>query len=254
MKNCIIIAGANGKLGREDLTALLPDNIVIGVSRSRMADIVHPHFISISADLTNSGELENAFSEFDPAKYKKITLVHCIGRDKFEHTSYPKIESFETIDPIVYQSNVNTYKYIARILIKKVAAARKTKPVKLKLVQIGSVADKYGLLVIASYSESKNIVRSYMKDAVSLFPWVSALVINISSMDTPSALVIRPYAKTTYWLSVKEVAERSIKEIVSGRSRYKEIAIFKKNPAFKKDYYLDDNAVFRQWSKQVWNI
>lgn len=252
MRNCIIIAGANGEIGREYIQKFCSKNKIIAISKQKISEIKHPNVSSIIVDLTNPKDLERAFINFDPTPYKRIILIHSIGRDKFENTNYPKIEPLGTLDSSVYTSNVNTYKYIARLLIKKVEVARETRSVKLKLVMIGSVADKYGLLILTSFSESKNIVRSYMKDAVQSFPWVSALVVNISSTITKSALDVRPHADTTYWLKPNEVVENSWKKILRQFGRYKEIDVYKKDPKFQKNYYFDDKAIFERWSRYVW--
>lgn len=250
-KNCIIIAGANGEMGIEFINKFISKNTVIAISKNKKMEFSHPNLISITSDLTNPEELEKAFMNFDPSDYKKVILIHSIGKDKFENTQYPKIDVLETIDSGVYISNVNTYKYISKLLIKKVEIARKKSNVKLKLVMVGSVADKYGLSVITSFSESKNIVRSYMKNATYLFPWVSALVINVSSTITKSALEIRPYSDTTYWLTPKEVVEKSKKRILSQFKKYQEIDIFKKDPRFENNYYFNDEAIFNRWTKYV---
>jgi len=252
MKNCIIIAGANGEIGNEFIKTFLPKNKVIAISRNNRIGLHHSNLSTVTVDLASPPEVEKAFSNFDPTLYKRVIFIHSIGRDKFENTNYPKIEVTDTIDPDVYSSNVNTYKFLARLLIKKVEIARETCPVELKLVMIGSVADKYGLLVITSFSESKNIVRGYMRNAVSRFPWVSALVINISSTITKSASQVRTYADTSYWLTPSEVSDRSWKDILSLKKGYREIEIYKKDPEFSENYYSDESAVFKRWAKYAW--
>jgi len=145
MKQCFIIAGANGEIGRGFVEKILPKHTVIAISKQHASQIHHPNLISVVVDLTKPEEVEKAFSGFDPTQYDQITFIHSIGIDKFENKQFPKIEPLETIDPVVYASNVNTYKYLARFLIKKIEAARKIKLVTLKFVMIGSIADKYGL-------------------------------------------------------------------------------------------------------------
>lgn len=251
--NCIIIAGANGEIGKEFINKFLQKNKILAISKHEISAIIHPNLKQVVVDLTNPKSLEESFLKFDPSDYERIIFIHSIGRDMFENTNYPKIEPLNTINPAVYASNVNTYKYLAKLLIKKIGVARKTKPVKLKIVMIGSVADKYGLLVMTSFSESKNIIRSYIKDAVKIFPWVSGLAINVSSTITKSAIEVRPHANTKYWLTPKEVVDRSWKEVLSHSywNRYKEINIYKKDPEFNNEYYFDDKAVFDKWTKDV---
>ncbi len=253
MKNCIIIAGANGEIGREFIKRFLPENEVIAISRNKSIEFTHPHLTSLLIDLTDPSQVEVAFADFNPAKYDRIIFIHSIGRDKFENTQYPKIESAPTMDPDVYSSNVSTYKFLARLLIKRVGQARKISPVSLKLVMIGSIADKYGLLVLTSFTESKNIVRGYIRDAVVRQPWISGLVVNISSTITKSATLVRPYADTTYWLTPKEVSDGSYEHILSSLDGYHEIEVYKKDPNFDENYYSDDEAVFKRWAKYAWN-
>lgn len=150
--NCIIIAGANGEIGKEFVNKFLSKNKIIAISRQNISEINHPNLTSVVVDLTDPESLEKSFSDFDPLQYKKIIFIHS----------------------------------------------------------------------------------------------------NVSSTITKSALKVRPRADTTYWLTPKEVVERSWKKILFQWGRYKEIDIYKKDPKFNKNYYFDDRAVFDKWAKYVW--
>ena len=251
MKQCFIIAGANGEIGRGFVEKILPKHTVIAISKQHASQIRHPNLVAIVVDLTKPEEVEKAFSGFDPTQYDQITFIHSIGIDKFENKQFPKIEPLETIDPVVYASNVNTYKYLARFLIKKIEAARKIKLVTLKFVMIGSIADKYGLLVMTSFTESKNIIRSSIRDAIATRSWISGLIINISSTITTSAMKVRPYADTTYWLTPKDIVDGSLLRVLSNEVGYQEIDLFKHDPMFHETFYTDDQIVFDRWKKYV---
>lgn len=188
-------------------------------------------------------------------KYDRVIFIHSIGVDKFENQNYPNIEVLETIDKEVYHSNVNTYKYLAASLVEKLRREHESgSKTKLTLSMIGSVADKHGIIFLTSFTESKHIVRSYIRTAVERFPWViSGLIINISSTVTKSALKVRPHADTTYWLKPEETVDESLPALLDkGRTGYKEIDIYKEHPEMDENYYRDPDKIFKRWSKFAW--
>jgi hypothetical protein len=119
-------------------------------------------------------------------------------------------------------------------------------------VIIAGVADKYTPFVIESFCEVKFILRQYIQSAVGLYPeWCSGLSINITSTITKSALAVRKFAQTEFWLTPEEVVERSIEELVANKKGYKEIDIIKNSPQFIKGYYENDKVLYEKWSKET---
>ncbi len=254
-KKLIIVAGASGEIGDVFLEKFskLKNFDLIGISRG-LKPIKHYDNLSwIHADLSKPDDLKIAFREVDFSKYKKVILIHSIGVDKFENTNFPKIEPLESIDSVVYQSNVNTYKYLTWIVIEKIEQARKNGlKIKLILSMLGSVADRHNVIFLTSFSESKNIVRAYIQNSVRQHNWISGLVINISSTITKSALNVRPHSDTTYWLTPEDVVEKAFPKLVGINAGYKEMDIFKKDPNFEKDYYNNHEKIYKRWSRFVW--
>ena len=252
-KTLFIIAGASGEIGTEFVKRFASDFRVIAISRKKETGPTFPNLSWIHIDLTDPDKVNEAFSKMGFTEYKRVVLIHAIGSDKFENIHYPKIEAIKTIDKKVYGSNVNTYKYIALALIKKISLERKAgSKTKLVLSMIGSVADRYGIVFLTSFSESKNIVRSYIQYVVKEHHWISGLVINISSTITKSALKVRPHADTKYWLKPAYVVRHSAASLLHVKSGYREIDIFKEDPNYESDYYVNNDKIFKRWSKFVW--
>jgi hypothetical protein len=125
-------------------------------------------------------------------------------------------------------------------------------PVLFKASLIAGVPDKFTLFVIEDYCEAKNLCREYIRSAVSLNSgWMSGLAINISSTVTQSAFKVRPYADTTYWLTPKEVTDRSVNTLMSSTPGFNEIEILKHSPDFSEGYYEDAAAIYRKWSRET---
>lgn len=254
-KYLFIIAGAAGEIGSEFINKFINDFPVIGIFRKNKPELTHKNLNWIKADLTKPQAVEKAFSNLNFSSYKKVFLIHSIGVDKFENTKYPDIEPLKTIDKFVYDSNVNTYKYLAATLINKIIKERKAgSKTKLVLSMLGSVADKHGIIFLTSFSESKNIVRSYIQSAVKEYNWISGLSINISSTITKQALKVRPFADTTYWLKPIDVVKHSSNSLLNMKNGYREIDIYKKDPSFDPDYYKNNKKIFKRWSHFVWGI
>ncbi len=254
-KNLVIVAGATGEIGAEFVRKFSNQKgtDVLGISRKTISSIQRDNLLWIYADLSKPDDLRAAFSKVDFSKYNKITLIHSIGVDKFENVNFPQIEPLKTIDPVVYQSNVNTYKYLAWIVTDKIEQlVERGLRIKLILSMVGSVADKHNIIFLTSFSESKNIVRAYIQNAIRHHSWISGLVINISSTVTKSALAVRPQSDTTYWLTPKDVVVRALPRLAKAGKGYKEIDIFKKDPKFEKDYYKNQEKIYKRWARFVW--
>lgn len=254
MKNLIVIAGASGEIGMAFVRKFGDRFPVIGISRTSGPCEVHRNLLWVHVDLTRPADVEKAFSTLNFSAYDKVILLHSIGLDKFENVHFPLIEPLKTIDEKVYDSNVNTYKYIACTLIRKIEEERKRgSKTRLVLSTVAGVADKHGMIFLTSFVESKNIVRMYMQNATKEFPWVSALVVNITSTVTKAALLVRPYAKinSRTWLHPQEVAKQATPHLLRKKSGYSEIDIIKYDPRFG-DYYKNNKRMFRKWSREVW--
>ena len=252
-KDLIIIAGVTGEIGIDFANYYSKEYRVIGISRTGMQKD-YDNFEMLNMDLLNPEDVVEKLDTIDFDGVCNVTVLHSIGVDKFENTNYPKIEPINTIDEDVYNSNVNTFKNLVRPLIEKIEELREDgNRIKLKLSMIASIADKHDVLMLTSFSESKNIVRSYMRNLSNNFSWVSAFVINVSSTVTKSALEVRPFSDTKYWLTSKDIVSRSAKRLMSSKKEYTEIDVFKKNPAFEKDYFSDNAKIFKRWAKFCWN-
>ena len=256
MKTCIIIAGATGDIGIEYVRACLSKkNIdVIALSQKRVLDMHNEKLIAMRLDLTDSHSIREAFGHIDLSKYDSILFLHTIGVDRYDPRGYPHIRKMSTIDPDVYDTNVNTFKYLLRYLTLTIKGinTKSERLVKFKAALIGGVPDKFAIFVIEDFCEAKNISRQYIRSMVDLYPnWASGLVINVSSTITRSALKVRPHANVTYWLTPLEVANRSVDELLQAGAGYKEINIFKESPGFKEGYYEDSQALYDKWSRET---
>lgn len=252
-KTLVIVGGAGGDVGKAFVRWLCKKCSVIGVTRDSKPEIADKNLSWVNCDLTNPAEVANFVSGINLGDFAKVVLIHVAGKDKFENTRFPIIDPLPTIDEEIYGSNVNTYKYLAGELIRRVDAERKRNP-KLKLVlsTVAGVAEKYGMIFLTSFVECKNIIRQYIRDAASLYPWVSGFVMSTSSMKTKSALLVRPYADTTYWLTPEEVAEKCLPALLRKKRGYSEMEIIKPNPRFEDDYYRNNQKMFEKWSREVY--
>lgn len=253
-KHLIIIAGITGEIGTHFANYYDEKYEIIGIGRNNKLTPKKKNINLINLDLSNPNKSHQVLSEIDFKKFKAITVIHSIGIDKFEHTNFPKLDTIETIDPKVYSSNVNTFKNLVRPIVLKIIDLRaQGYKIKLKLSTIGSVADKHNFLMLTSFGESKNIVRTYIKNLTQDYKWISGFIINVSSTVTKSAIMIRPHSNTKYWLTAREVVQKSAKKLISSRKKYEEIDIIKKDPKFVKNYYRNDFLIHKRWMKFTYN-
>ncbi len=253
-KILIITAGAAGEIGTEFCKKMVKKHIdCIGIVRNKKITFKSKFLNEIVCDLTDEKQIEKEFGKINFNKYNKIILLHAIGIDKFEPRGYPSIHPMDTIPPEVYNTNVNSFKYIFKYCVKRIRKINlKENKTKFKIAIIAGVGDKYTPFVIESFCETKFILRQYIQSAVSLYPrWISGLSINISSTVTKSALMIRPNADTHYWLNPYDIVERSFEKLVSFSPKYKEIDVIKRSPDFFDGYYENNKFLYKKWSKDT---
>ncbi|MCB9809168.1 NAD-dependent epimerase/dehydratase family protein [Candidatus Nomurabacteria bacterium] len=250
----IIVAGAAGEIGTEFIKKTLDDgHDVIGVIRKKEISLKHPRLQSIVCNLDDANQIHNSFSKLDFSKYSHITYLHTIGVDKFNARNYPNISKMSTIDPDVYDTNVNSFKYLLRYLVNRLRIQKRdTSPLKLKIVALTGSADKYTPFVIEDFCEAKFIIREYIRSYISRFPgWIHGLCINVTSTITESALAVRPFAETTYWLTPEEVVNESYSELITDSVGYNELDVIKYSPDYIEGYYEDNEALYQKWGKEV---
>jgi NAD(P)-dependent dehydrogenase (short-subunit alcohol dehydrogenase family) len=250
-KTLIIIAGATGEIGLEFIGKLSMKGDILAISQNRDICTDIDNLQHIKMDLTDFDDIQGKMSRIQIEKYKRVIFLHTIGVDSFDPRGYPKIKPMNTIPESVYNTNVNTFKYMYRYLLNRVVNinSERKDTISLRVGIIAGIGDKYTPFVIESFCEAKYILREYIRSAISLFPeFVSGISVNISSTITKSALKVRPYADTSFWLTPKEVAEGSYKDILRNKKGYYEIDIYKKSPKYFNGYYSDDEVLYKKWS------
>lgn len=254
-KQLVIIAGVAGEIGTEFAQKLVSSNIeTLGIIRNKpVAGIESPLLKTVACHLDNPEHVEQVFSQIDLASFDRVIYLHTIGVDKFDPRGYPHIQSMKTIDEDIYNTNVNTFKYLLRFLVKEVRTIRSTgKNIELKTAIIAGVSDKYSPFVIEGFCEAKFILREYIRSYVERFPlWFSGLSINVTSTVTKSAVAVRPYANTEFWLTPKEVVDKSFSDLISNAKEYKELDLIKFSPEYADDYYENNEKLYTKWSKET---
>lgn len=255
MKKLIIIAGAAGEIGTAFIEKFLmqKDTECIAIIRNKPLLINEENLKKITCNLNNISEIENSFKEIDFRKYAEVIYLHTIGVDKFDPRGYPYIKPMKTIDPDIYNTNVNSFKYLFKYCVEKIKEINKDHITTLfKTVIIAGTSDKHAPFVIESFCEAKFILRQYIQSAVNLYPqWCSGLSVNVTSTITESALAVRPFADTTFWLTPNEVVDQSLQKVLQTGLGYSEIDLFKYSPEYTSDYYNSNEKLYTKWSKET---
>ncbi len=112
------------------------------------------------ADLLNEGDVAAAFGAIDLSNSDEIYLVHAVGKFKFEGNSADITDlDNDGIDDEVYATNVLTLKNTLKALF-----AHRPTHAKIKICAFASVSDKYAIPFWNSYTQSRNIIRGYLKE------------------------------------------------------------------------------------------
>ncbi len=151
-KKLLIVAGAAGEIGTEYCKMAIAHKVnCIGIVRNRRTGIKSPFFTEVVCGLDKEASIHESFADVDFSEYKEIIYLHTIGVDNFDPRGYPNIEPLKTIPLEIYDSNVNSFKYLLRYCGMKISAlndGRRDSKISLKIAIIAGVSDKYTPFVI----------------------------------------------------------------------------------------------------------
>lgn len=243
MDRLFIVTGASGKLGATFIASLKEgNNEVCALSRKPIETQADTTFV---VDLLDEAQIDSVFNTSDLSGFTEIILIHTVGKFKFEGVDSAISDTDgDGIDDEVYATNVITTKNILKHLL-----AHKEKETNLNVVAFASVSDKHDVPFWSSYTRAKNILRGYLQ-TLSEEKQISALMVNVSTVDTGNENLLRPNADKTYWLNPQEIIERVLPELAA-LTGYREMEIIKKKPDFDENYYLDHEALLEKWRKEM---
>ncbi len=243
MKRVFLITGASGELGKSFVKNIDSKEIVYKFSRSELSDNSDNKCFIL--DLLEEEKVKEVLELTDLDSFNEIVLIHTVGKFKFENDE-SKIEDKDGdgIDDEIYKTNVITTKNILKYVKQNINGRAE-----IKVCVFASVSDKYSIPYWSSYTRAKNILRGYLQ-TLSENQIVSALVVNVSTVDTGNENLLRPNADKTYWLKPEEIVTRVLPEL-NDLDGYTEIDIIKEHPDFKKDYYINHESILEKWHSEM---
>lgn len=243
MKRLFIVTGASGKLGEAFIKKLKEKSeVVYSFSRKFINLSVDKSF---TVDLLKEDEVEINIKQIEFQNFDKVVLIHTVGKFKFQESDEQLISlNNDGIDYEIYNTNVVTTQNIIKFITSNLPS--KTE---LLVCVFASVSDKYNIPFWSSYTKSKNILREYLR-VLCEENKISAIVVNVSTVDTGNENLLRPNADKTYWLKPVEVVDQLISKIDSA-NKYTEIDVIKNKQDFDKGYYLDHEAILNKWRKEM---
>lgn len=244
-KKLVIISGARRGIGKSffDKYQSISNTICIGISRKNIPNLVQ-------IDLLEENSTYSFTKELNLNNVNSILYFHSIGIDKFEPKGLPQFDyDNDGIDDDVYKSNVTTFLNIAEPLIDRSYKV----DIPITICNIGSISDIFEVPYWQSFSKSKNIIRKFMKSLND--ESISNVVLNISStLDEENRKYGRTNADTTYWQTTQEFLTKSfgfVDGIKDTDASYMEIDIYKHNPSFKTDYFVNLPKLYASWQKDM---
>ena len=237
-----LVSGASGKLGLAFIEKFKEKGLkIIGISRS---GVLIDGVEICKADLLDEEEINKVIKAIDFRPYHGVYLIHVVGKFKFEKNKQNIIDTNQdNMDDEVYATNVLTLKNIINALLAQGLSK------KIKICPFASVADKYDVPFWQSYTKSKNIMRSYLKELCKN-GYIQALVVNVSTVDTGNENNLRPRADKTYWLDPREIVIAVFPKLFK-LFGYDEVDIIKEQSGFSEGYYLDHEAILKKWENEM---
>ncbi len=193
------------------------------------------------AQLLDLASVYDAISRIDLDNYEEIYVIHAVGPFVFEGESLGVPYDEIKIDKDVYSNNFATFVNLFKAISRYVGSQPIT------WIAFGSVSDSYEIPFWKSYSVAKNDLRRFMRDIKGINS--RCVMVNVSSTEKEEE---RPFADKSYWLSCREVAQKSLPLILSKNVPWVEVDIIKPMPNFDSEYYRDHKKIYNKWMKEMY--
>lgn len=241
-KKLIIITGVSGDLGKAYYDHYSNDSSVkcIGITRQDF----DTRYNWRKADLTDKLQTMTAIKSIPLEGIEEIVLIHPVGKFKFEDENHAIIDhNKDGIDDEVYDSNIKTFQNTIEPLYERLGDR------KLTICQFGSISDKYGVPYWNSYTQSKNKLRTIVKE-LSSQDNTRGIFFDLSSVDTGNENKTRPCADKTYWITPKEVVEQSL-QYINNTEKFQEISLYRESPHYHEKWFTDKDAIHNRWIREM---
>lgn len=247
----VIVSGATGDLGKAYLEyyANQPNIKCYALTRKEeRKQIRGVEYLAIN-NLEDAITTREQIQKINLDGIEKITLIHPVGKFKFEPEGIPEVDKMRCgIDDEIFRSNVDTFHNIVRTLFEQ---RRSNSNISLTFTAFGSLSDPHNVPWWGSYTKSKLVLRKEMRELSRVEKLVNSVFINLSSVRTSNESKTRPYADTKYWLSPKEVVERSVSIIENPPQPYVELDLFNPSPEYTSSYYDNFDVLRKKWLNAI---
>jgi hypothetical protein len=244
-----IVSGAQGNLGQAYLRTLsqrFPQARMIGLHRRPLSGDEVLGVTYKQTDLSQRGNVEKALegTTIDPGQ--RITLMF-----RYEPEGTPSSEhdrDGDGIDDDIYHSNVTTTRNVVAALLGNQPTAE------VGITAFSSIIKEHAFPHFGSYDRAKAQMEEDLRRVAEGFPNVSAVVLNVPTLDTPAEHDIRPYAQQSEtWLPPQQLVDHSLPEILSlgteGNRGYQEVDIFTECPGFDLETFRDTHP--QRWIEET---
>lgn len=258
-KELFIISGCTGSIGEAFFIHYLlnkKDCLIYGISRkgiriNRFKNL--PQYNSIiNFNITSKLEVSNFTKKLTKNTFKTITYIHLLGEFKTEidskHLKY-RITNDRDNDGI--DDDVNNLVYNSfTLMVKGLLTFCKKKNVRLNIIQIGSLADKYKLKCFQSWWKAKNKTLTFIAPLVKKNRLLNHYLLNVSTVLSTKEFIDRPHVFVTeanpkFWLSPDKLVAEATK-LVSRKTGMVEKDIYITNPNFSHNYFSEEHTYERR--------
>jgi hypothetical protein len=191
--------------------------------------------------LSQKETVEKALGNITTESGQKITLIHTVGMFRYEPEGMPPDKydrNGDGIDDDIYRSNVTTTRNVIATLLN----GRPTTDI--GIVAFSSIIKEHQFPHFGSYDRAKTLMEEDLQRVATELPNVSAVVLNVPTLDTPAEHDIRPFAQQSEtWLPPVQLVDHSLPEILSlgneGNRGYQEVDIFTECPGFNLETFRE---------------
>jgi hypothetical protein len=199
----------------------------------------------------------------------EVLLVYPVGPFKLEYSNLKYHDSLgifaprdpSRLDSEVFRLNYSEFRDISlEVLACLDSFSRKEKcPIALRLVAFGSISDRYTPSLWRTYSQAKQLLREHLRTLSTVRAEtpvsVSALMLSISTLNTPAEHSFRPFApaeEKQNWLSVDQVVGQAMRALPWLKpGEYRDEDLFNPYAGFSEARYLPTKETLKRWARDT---
>lgn len=246
-KNIILITGVSSIIGEEfsRYYSYGSDNLVFTLGRKFIRSCGNTQHLIV--DLLDYDKIKQkilfVLEQTKNDLIENVCIIHWAGKSKNELLGITPIIDLDgdDIDDEMFDSQIKTFDNLYDSVSSFFKQNNLYNEIKFTIIGMGSWIDKFNSPIHKSMREINNLMRDKLKLMAFENHNHHTIMLSLSTVATETEKQYRRFADQTYWLSGRDVVDKSIETINDWKNVYEDISIYRYHPLYESYFKNETN-------------